>query len=260
MHLVFTANQKGGSRKTATMALIADAIASRGIPFRICETDGQGHLKARFPGLVQTITLPTTDEILTDDSAEPGAVAPIDDMLRDPEGPEFVLVDLGANLVARMAETLVTSTIAEYLASRADIQVTIVVPVQLDAESISMGATAKELLLTAIPSATTVVAICAEPQMYFDLLHKNANADFKKHFGALVHEGRCMNIPTIGVTALSALEGASLSPLSFSALTDEELLRLFPGRRPTVARYARGKIIEYHERADREVSAAFGFR
>lgn len=257
MRALLVVNDKGGTRKSAAATLIADAALTNGLPVQIFQVDRQGRLPVLFPNLVTTIDMPATEELRQDDLADAEALAPLDDVLRDPDS-QIVICEVGANMAARVADGIAAADTGVYL-SETGAEVTICVPVTTDPESIVLGCRSLAVMREAFPGARSLVFLCQDGGSFEAISNADARREYETHLLPMIGAGDAARLPRLLPRALAALDASAMTPLRFANLGDADAPKVtgLPG---SLARRVRGDVAKYVYEAMLELQRVLPFR
>ncbi|WIJ23997.1 hypothetical protein [Devosia sp. RR2S18] len=149
------ANRKGGIGKTTIILFLIACALLRKAVLRAFEIDRQSRLQRMYPGIVEQVDLPSTDQLIEDDLSEGRALARVWHALRSAKETGLVFLDIGANYEERVAEGMLRARIHKSMAA-AGRRVCVLIPLDGASDTITAAATAVRHFGTAVPEAEFV--------------------------------------------------------------------------------------------------------
>lgn len=153
--IFIAANRKGGIGKTMMIVFLIACALMRNARIRAFEIDQQVRLERMYPGNVQQVDLPNTEQLIDDELAEARALAVVYHALRSPKNEGLVFLDIGANNDERVAQGLLRARLGKAIAA-AERRVCVLVPLDSASDTITAAASAVQQFTTALPGAHVV--------------------------------------------------------------------------------------------------------
>lgn len=210
---IIFANQKGGVWKTSTAISVCDIAIQSGLALDIYSVDIQSRMNDLFVS-TKTIVVPNSEAVAADDIADARAFAPIFNAMLNTE-PETVIVDIGANNLARFCKVGISVGIADEM-KNCPARAIIVIPTTPDPAAISAAIdSAEALIATFQESARYVLAECGNG---FAAIANDSNYLKLRHICA-----EEMKVPSLGTTTLRRFEQSKRLGSAFASMTNTEL-------------------------------------
>lgn len=153
--IFIAANRKGGIGKTMMIVFLIACALMRKAPVRAFEIDQQSRLERMYPGIVQQIDLPNSEQLIDDELAEGRALALVYHALRSLKDEGLVFLDIGANHDERVAQGLLRARLGKAIVA-AERRVCVLVPLDGASDTITAAASAVQQFTTALPGAHVV--------------------------------------------------------------------------------------------------------
>ena len=212
--------EKGGIRKTSMASVMVDIALSMGAAITAFEIDQRAELSALYPGVCQHVIMPETERVQDDDHAEIRVLSPVLKALTA-QGAGLVVLDVGANLDARVAVVMAKTGIAGRAAS-AGRETAFVIPFFLEASSIQSAASSARRAELAMPQAKIQFCLC-ETGGGAAIESFETLPAWKSGIQPHVDRHGMMRMPRLTPSILAAYKASKVSPLAFIGMSEEEL-------------------------------------
>lgn len=213
--------ERGGVRKTAHAKMVVDIALSLGASAKLFEIDQRSELAAMYPTITTHIALPASEAVQEDDHAEIRCLSPVLAALTAP-GPALTVVDVGANLDARVAMTMVKAGIAGRAAA-AGRSTVFLIPFLPEASSVQAAASSAKRAQLAMPKAKIVFCLGETGSGAAAMETLASSSVWKSTIQPHVERHGLMRMPRLTPGVLGALLSSKVTPLAFTAMSDEEL-------------------------------------
>lgn len=132
---------------------------------RAFEIDQQSRLERMYPGLVQRVNMPDSQELMDDELVEGRALSRVYHALRSPRSEGLLFLDIGANYDERVAHGLLRARLSRAIAG-AGRKVCVLVPLDGVSDTITAAASAIHILVrrTVIPFSARLARSSARLQ------------------------------------------------------------------------------------------------
>ncbi len=221
---------KGGVRKTQTLAAYGAYLmesANRVVGY---QSDNQTKLEASLGIHVQTLRMPSVDDLRQDDLADATILSPLTDRLLE-GADEVVLFDVGGNLVSRVLDVMISIDLDVAL-QEIGMPVLVFVPTTTDAETMRIAKGTVQRIQIAMPSALIVPVICEDGG---DAVRAS------KFMTEAVGGSMVLRHPRLMPRALEAVNRSTASPWQMADMAPADLQRAVK-LPPTLARAIRGDL------------------
>lgn len=215
--IFIAANRKGGIGKTMMIVFLIACALMRNARIRAFEIDQQVRLERMYPGKVQQVDLPNTEELIDDELAEARALAVVYHALRSPKNEGLVFLDIGANNDERVAQGLLRARLSKGIVA-AERRVCVLVPLDGASDTITAAASAVQQFTTALPGAH-VVFVQRQPLVIGkgqdSLLTDTARKAYDEVIAPLHSDERILNVGQMRKGIHKAFVTLARNPLDF---------------------------------------------